>query len=325
MVGSRQLPVAKWLLLFALVPALFPVSSSADEGGASFWLPGLFGSFAAVPTDPGFALPLVYNHMHASAGASKSFIIGGNRTEGVDATVDSVFFSPTYTFADPVLGGQLALSLAWAVGHVRATANVDITGPLGNTVSESRTDTLTGGSDLYPSATLKWHDGSNNWMLYGMGDIPTGAYAKGRLANLGLNHGAIDGGAGYTYLDEKKGHELSVVGGITYNLENNDTHYRNGVDGHIDFAASQFVNEQLHVGVVGYWFQQLTGDSGAGATLGDFKTRVAGVGPQLGYFFPWGQSKGYVNIKGYWEFAAQNRPDGWNLWLSLALPFDTGK
>jgi hypothetical protein len=37
-------------------------------------------------------------------------------------------------------------------------------------------------------------------MVYGTGDIPVGDYDKTRLANLGLGHGAIDGGVGYAYL-----------------------------------------------------------------------------------------------------------------------------
>jgi hypothetical protein len=33
-----------------------PAISFADENGISFWLPGLFGSLAAVPQQPGWAL-----------------------------------------------------------------------------------------------------------------------------------------------------------------------------------------------------------------------------------------------------------------------------
>jgi hypothetical protein len=29
--------------------------------------------------------------------------------------------------------------------------------------------------------------------------------------------------------------------------------------------------------------------------------------------------QGYLNIKGYKEFAAQNRPDGWNAWVTLVI------
>ena len=72
--------------------------------------------------------------------------------------------------------------------------------------------------------------------------------------------------------------------------------------------------------MVGYAFQQLTGDSGAGAVLGDLKSRVFGVGPQIGYVFPLGdEHQGYLNLKGYKEFGAENRPEGWNMWLTFAI------
>ncbi len=29
--------------------------------------------------------------------------------------------------------------------------------------------------------------------------------------------------------------------------------------------------------------------------------------------------QGYVNLKGYGEFDHDNRPDGWNLWLTFVL------
>jgi hypothetical protein len=29
--------------------------------------------------------------------------------------------------------------------------------------------------------------------------------------------------------------------------------------------------------------------------------------------------QGYVNLKGYAEFAAENRPEGWNVWLTLSI------
>ena len=45
-----------------------------------------------------------------------------------------------------------------------------------------------------------------------------------------------------------------------------------------------------------------------------------GAGPQVGYFFPVGSGKGLVNVRANWEFEAKNRPDGWNLFLTLSLP-----
>jgi hypothetical protein len=36
--------------------------AKADAGGVGFWLPGLFGSLAAVPTVPGWAYSTIYLH-----------------------------------------------------------------------------------------------------------------------------------------------------------------------------------------------------------------------------------------------------------------------
>ena len=53
----------------------------------------------------------------------------------------------------------------------------------------------------------------------------------------------------------------------------------------------------------------MTGDSGAGATLGDFKGRVFGIGPQIGFMFEaWEGYSGYLNVRGYRDFGAVNRP-----------------
>jgi hypothetical protein len=48
--------------------------------------------------------------------------------------------------------------------------------------------------------------------------------------------------------------------------------------------------------------------------------RVLGIGPQIGYVVPLGEHyQGYFNLKGYKEFAADHRPDGWNAWLTFAI------
>jgi len=172
---------------------------------------------------------------------------------------------------------------------------------------------------LAPQVSLRWNQGVHNFMTYATGDIPVGAYDSRRLANLGIGHGAMDGGAGYTYFNPQTGHEFSAVGGFTYNFKNTDTQYRNGVDLHLDGAFSQFLSKQLFVGIVGYTYQQVTADSGALPILGDFKSRVSAIGPQIGYLFPVGNMQGYLNLKGYKEFDAANRPDGWNLWLTFAI------
>jgi hypothetical protein len=224
----------------------------------------------------------MYYHTTVSGGRDGTFLRGGRFVVGIDGDADLALVIPSYTFATPVLGGRFALGMMSVFGNNRVGIDATVTGPLGNTVSGSFSDSVTGFGDLYPIASLKWNHGVHNFMVYGTGDIPVGDYNPNRLANLGIGHGAIDGGFGYTYFDPTKGHELSFVTGVTYNLTNPDTQYKNGVDWHLDGGASQFLTKQLQVGLVGYAYQQLSCDSGAGARLGCFESRVFGIGPQIG-------------------------------------------
>lgn len=128
---------------------------------------------------------------------------------------------------------------------------------------------------------LRWNAGVHNYMAYVTGDIPVGAYNPTRLANIGIGHGAIDAGGGYTYFNPQTGHEFSAVLGMTYNFKNPDTQYQSGVDLHLDWAASQFLSKQTFVGVVGYVYKQVGCDSGSGDRVGCFQSQVAAAGPQV--------------------------------------------
>ena len=114
-------------------------------------------------------------------------------------------------------------------------------------------------------------------MTYVTANVPVGAYDINRRATLGLGRWALDGGAGYSYFDEDKGHEFSSVVGFTYNFMNPYTAYRSGIDMHVELSASQYLTDRFLVGVAGYFYNQITGDDGPGATLGPFMSRVAGL------------------------------------------------
>jgi hypothetical protein len=129
----------------------------------------------------------------------------------------------------------------------------------------------------------------------------------------------FDVGAGYTYLNPQTGHEFSAVGGVTYSLPNPYLQYQNGIDAHLDWAASQFISKNVLVGVAGYYFQQLTPDSGPGAKLGSFEGMAVGIGPQIGFLFPVGDMQGYLNLKAYADLETENRPKGWSTWVSFVI------
>jgi hypothetical protein len=322
----------------ALAAVFFvPGISLADEGGVSFWLPGLFGSLAATPQQPGWSATSIYYHTSVSAGGdislSRQFQIGNlpanlsaHANADLNATGDLGIFAPSYVFATPIFGGQASATLMSIFGNASTSLAGTVAGSLATPFgsipfmrSDSIGNSTTGFGDLYPQFAFRWNSGVNNYMTYVTGDLPVGTYSSSSLANIGIGHGAVDAGGGYTYFDRQTGHELSAVLGFTYNLMDQSTQYQNGVDMHLDWGASQFLTKQVLIGLVGYVYDELSCDSGSGDHVGCFESRVASIGPQLGFIFPVGAMQGYLNFKAYAEFAAADRPSGWNAWVTFVI------
>jgi hypothetical protein len=312
-------------LLLAGVTVLGAPLALADEGGVPFWLSGQFSGLAAVPPTPGASLVLMPYYYNGSAGGSKTFQRGASLVASLRAQAPLVFAQAGYAPPGKVLDGQPFVSLAWGAG--RSSAQGDAVAANGAALSTSQS--IEGGSDLYPYASLSWNKGFNSGMVYLTGDIPTGAYNSKRIANIGIGHGAVDYGGGYTYLNDKNGREVSVVLGVTFNFQNPDTHYTNGADFHVDWAVDQFLSDHVLVGLVGYVYQQLTADSypTAGAlgalrvrALGSFESGVASVGGEAGYLFTMGGKQAYLNLRGYSEFWAQNRVKGYAIFGTIVIP-----
>ena len=70
-----------------------PAISFADEDGVSFWLPGIYGSLAAVPQQPGFTFTAI--NYYDSVNASGSVAAARQITIGK--------FSPTVKELEPVV------------------------------------------------------------------------------------------------------------------------------------------------------------------------------------------------------------------------------
>jgi hypothetical protein len=114
--------------VIALVLALAPRTASADENGVSFWLPGIYGSLAAAPLQPGFSFTTFYYHTSVEASGqtarAREISIGqipatltANVSANLNADLDVQFVLPSYTFATPVLGGQATIGLLGAYGR----------------------------------------------------------------------------------------------------------------------------------------------------------------------------------------------------------------
>jgi hypothetical protein len=115
-----------------------PAISYADEDGVSFWLPGLFGSLAAVPQQPGWAFTATNYFTPVSASgsvaAAREITIGKlnptvnvNLNVNLDTKFDVVLLNPTYAFATPIFGGQLTLGVLAFVGDNSTQLNGNLT------------------------------------------------------------------------------------------------------------------------------------------------------------------------------------------------------
>lgn len=331
---TRARPVAfvlgaLWTASVLLATALLPgMAAHADEGGGSFWLPGQFASMAAVPPAPGWSANLTPYYYSGQMDETRFLPQGLMLASGNDTQLALLNVQLGYAPQARLLGGQGFIGLGFGAGSERVQADTAIsTDSLGGQSDAYGSDI--GGTDLSPYLSLAWAEGVHNWMAYLTGNIAVGAYNSQRLANIGLGHGAIDAGGGYTYFNSQSGHEFSAVLGFTYNFENPDTDYTSGIDAHLDWDISQNLLDAWQIGLAGYVYYQLTadryptaGEIGAlhAEVLGDFKSRVAAIGPELGYTFDARDGQASLSLRGYWEFWAQNRPEGYALFASLELP-----
>lgn len=127
-----------------------------------------------------------------------------------------------------------------------------------------------------------------------------------------------------TWLDPTIGWDLSGIVGITFNAENPATDYRTGNEFHFEWAAVKHFNQKFDAGLVGYYYQQLSGDSGDGAAR-PFKGRVAAIGATAAWNFAMGETPVSARLKYFHEFAAENRAEGDAVYLTLSMPISIKK
>jgi hypothetical protein len=101
-----------WGAITLAAVVVVPKNSLADEGGVSFWMPGLFGSLAATPQQPGWSLANIDYYTNVSAGGAVALAkelqirnlplnIQARINANVHATGALNFVVPAYVFAHP--------------------------------------------------------------------------------------------------------------------------------------------------------------------------------------------------------------------------------
>jgi hypothetical protein len=309
------------IIVCAVLLGLPSGSAIAAEGGSSFYLLGQRGQGAGIlPPVEGvfFSLPTYYYSGDASSSENLSF--GGAASLGVDA--DLFLAMPTAIWVTPadVLGGDLAFSGTFVFGNadLSADAAISIPGIIEGSVSLSDERWAVG--DPAFGALLGWHGENHHYLAAASVNVPAGDYDTGRLSNVALNRWAGDITIAGTWMFPQNNLELSGATGITFNGENDDTDYETGTELHMEASAFYQFTPAFSAGVNGYHYQQISGDSGKGATLGNFKGRVTALGPGLSGSFQVGPVPVSVSLRYFYEFNVKDRLEGSAGWLTVTIP-----
>ena len=181
-------------------------------------------------------------------------------------------------------------------------------------------DSIFSFGDPLAIAAFGWKSGKWHFQASTMTNIPIGDYEYGQLANISFNRWAVDGSLATSWHHPDSGWDISAKAGVTFNGINDKTDYDSGTEFHLEGAIEKALSSKLSVGVIGYHFQQLSGDSGGGAVLGSFKGRVSALGGTAAAHFKVGRIPMGLRVKVLQEFGAKNRLEGTAGLISLAFP-----
>ena len=329
--------LSKALLFFLFSFVLTSTPVKATEVAKQFYLLGSKASMAGFVPPPGTYVGAInyYYTGDASGAAANSVILDDVGKIDIEAqlNLDSRAFvllpNALWVAPNEILGGNLGLGgllvlPGWQDTSANIGVNASITLPDGTMFTAGDQfrvrDKTTAAGDPILMALLGWHEGNWHWNVQALLNVPIGSYSVENISNIGFNRWALDLSAGATWLDPARGHEISAFGGFTFNGENPDTDYKTGTEFHIEFAAMQHFSQSIAFGLAGFHFQQVTGDSGAGATLGNFKGRATALGPNLSVNFALGKIPVSTQMHWYWEFNVKNRLKGSTGMLTLTVP-----
>ena len=297
----------------------------AAEYGTGPWVKGYTDIFGGVlPFQPGWYSRTDVYHYEGNANTT---IFNGRIATDVDENYTATLLALNYVTPWKILGGLTPSRLCRAFA-MDVDVGIQIpafTGPRGNSFGPfdlNAGDTaLAQGDTAFSPMILGWDSGNFHWNIGVFGFAPTGEYDKKDLANTSLNHWAIMSRLAATYFDPKTGWEATGAAIYSVNWENPATDYETGNILNLEGAVTKNFGP-LGIGVVSYAMIQTTGDSGSGARLGSFESRVYGVGPIVSFTTSADPSKALtVLAKWYSEFDAENTFEGNTVDVAASFKF----
>ena len=303
------------LMIFVSLLTFIAVRVQAAEGGYSNYIPGTYGDFAAA-VEPPTKLTIRNDFYYYNADEKKS-VRSGFLEADAELDVFADFLTVLYKPEVKILDAQYAFGVFIPIVHMDIEAGVSI----GDQQVRTDDDDFGLGDVTLIPAILFWNHGNFHFTFAEYIVTPTSNYDSDDLANTGLNYWTFDTDVAVTYLNMETGQDYSMNIGYNYNTENKDTDYQTGQELHIDLMINQFLSESWAIGIHGFYLKQLTGDSGDGAVLGDFKAEVSGIGPAVLWTTEInGQEVSFI-AKWLHEFDVERRMEGDHVFASFAMGF----
>lgn len=293
----------------------------AMDSAKNVYLLGFRSEFAGVMPPPGGYLDsFTYLYTGSTNGAIPLPVGGGEFAVGVDADAALEALLATYVFPQKVLGGSVAVGAGLPFGWQQISAVATLDRPPLPPLSAKTTERDFQLGDPLLTALIGWQSGNWHWNIGTLLNIPVGSWEDGRFVNAGFNRWAFDVTGALTWLDLERGWQASASLGYTVNGKNLDLDYDSGDELHVEWSASKILPGGATLGLVGYYYQQVTGDTGKDAVLGSFKGRVAALGPSMGLTIPVGDRALTTHLRWYHEFDVKNRIKGDGVFLTVDLP-----
>jgi hypothetical protein len=288
-----------------------PDTALAAEGASSNYFPGAYGSLLpGVAPEPGGVLADL--NLYYNADASRA-VLQGAANLSVEIAAYYNLIQGLYVWDAPAFGGRFAVGGYVPVGYASLGAAI-------GGFSVSGDEVGLGDIGIIP-ASFYWNSGNFHLNLYELVIAPTGEYSTSKAVNVGRNYWSFDTVAAATWFNPESGTEISVVPGIMFNTRNPATDYHTGMELHVDAMVNQFLSETFALGVHGYAYKQIEGDSGSGAILGSFKGESAGIGLALSWIPAFGGGKVAVSGKWLHDLTATNRLEADQGVLSIGVTF----
>jgi hypothetical protein len=296
--------------------ALAVTRGRAEEGGRGHTLAGDKASFAGVlpsETGPIFRFKMVF--YDGDVEKQKSVSSGKTQYAELDRTYSSSQFELAYVKGAPGEDWRMGFEMCMPLFYESDTAYFAQNGRYDVAGYYYDYEGGVGDISFIPFMAGK-QVGSNHFKggvrLY----APTGHYREGALAQGGLNYWTYSPFIGLTHLVPGQ-REISIHTGYDIRERNTDTDYKSGEVWHLDGVAAIYTDYQTAIGITGSVYQQMTADSGTGATLGAFKARAYTLGPIIRH------TSGNMSFEFKWlpELSVQNRTEGSSFWLNFGTPF----